>query len=182
MPPPASGLPSRCGERRRIARRACLTPIFEVGERPQRRSPHDPFGRTSPPTRPHRGGHPRSTIPNSPSRGSRRWSLKFGRWTVWAPRLVRSGSNSWASSTAITSQWRWSVASSRFLHDRSATPAPGGDALLLLARRRRPPCPTLASRWQPDGVGAASAVFFPGRFAWDEGSLARDRAGRPRDL
>ena len=29
--------------------------------------------------------------------------------------------------------------------------------------------PDPASRWQPDGVSAPSAVYFPGRFAWDEG-------------
>ena len=31
------------------------------------------------------------------------------------------------------------------------------------------PRPDPASRWQPDGVETPSGVFFPGRFAWDEG-------------
>ena len=40
-----------------------------------------------------------------------------------------------------------------------------------------PPLPDPASRWQPDGVLAPSAVYFPDRFPWDEGSwkgIARD--------
>ncbi len=32
------------------------------------------------------------------------------------------------------------------------------------------PLPDPASRWQPDGVGAPSAVFDPAGFAWDEGN------------
>ncbi len=40
-----------------------------------------------------------------------------------------------------------------------------------------PPLPDPASRWQPEGVLAASAVYFPERFAWNEGpwkGIARD--------
>jgi maltooligosyltrehalose trehalohydrolase len=32
-----------------------------------------------------------------------------------------------------------------------------------------PPRPDPCSRWQPDGIGGFSAVWFPERFAWDEG-------------
>ena len=51
------------------------------------------------------------------------------------------------------------------LHD--AVPEPG--QRYAYALDGGPPRPDPCSRWQPDGVHAPSAVWFPGRLRWDEG-------------
>jgi len=49
-------------------------------------------------------------------------------------------------------------------------PMPEAGARYAYALGGGEPLPDPASRWQPDGVGAPSAVFFPGRLTWDEGN------------
>ncbi len=48
------------------------------------------------------------------------------------------------------------------------TPVPASGARYGYRLDGGPVVPDPASRWQPDGVGRPSAVFFPDRFAWDE--------------
>ncbi len=48
-------------------------------------------------------------------------------------------------------------------------PLPGPAARYAYALDGGEALPDPASRWQPEGVAAPSAVVFPDRFAWDEG-------------
>jgi maltooligosyltrehalose trehalohydrolase len=50
------------------------------------------------------------------------------------------------------------------------TPMPSAGMRYAYALDGRDPLPDPGSRWQPDGVHEASAVFFTDQFVWDEGS------------
>ena len=52
------------------------------------------------------------------------------------------------------------------------TPLPAVGTRYAYSLDGGPPRPDPASRWQPEGVNAPSAVDFPERFAWDEGGWA----------
>ena len=86
-------------------------------------------------------------------------------WRVWAPQSKRVelvlGRGEGARRLAMADEPRGYFACTERMPDpgqRYAYALDGG-----------PPLPDPCSRWQPDGIDAPSAVWFPERFAWDEG-------------
>ncbi|MGE5757005.1 MAG: malto-oligosyltrehalose trehalohydrolase, partial [Planctomycetaceae bacterium] len=86
-------------------------------------------------------------------------------WRVWAPKaerveLVLGGDES-GRRLAMEAEPRG------YFARRAPLPEPG--RRYAYALDGGPPRPAPCSRWQPDGIGGSSAVWFPDRFAWDEG-------------
>lgn len=86
-------------------------------------------------------------------------------WRVWAPKaerveLVLGGDES-GRRLAMEAEPRG------YFARRAPLPEPG--RRYAYALDGGPPRPDPCSRWQPDGIGGSSAVWFPDRFAWDEG-------------
>ncbi len=87
------------------------------------------------------------------------------RWCVWAPKAERVelvlGTGSDATRHPMQLEGRG------FHALTSPLPEPGTRYAYSLDGGE--PLPDPVARWQPDGIGTKSAVFFPERFAWDEG-------------
>ena len=88
------------------------------------------------------------------------------RWSVWAPKADR------AELVLGIGDDRERLGMDRGDHGffGITTPRPSEGTRYSFALDGGAPLPDPCSRWQPDGVGEPSAVFFPGRFAWDEGN------------
>ncbi len=90
---------------------------------------------------------------------------RVARWRVWAPdarqvTLVRDP----ASRAA-----RYPMEPEPRGFHSVVTDLPETGARYAYALDDDPPRPDPCSRWQPDGINTPSAVWFPDRFAWDEG-------------
>lgn len=87
------------------------------------------------------------------------------RWRVWAIKAERVelviDPDGRAERVAMEPEGRG------YFSAVTALPAPG--TRYAYALDGGPPRPDPASRWQPDGVNAPSAVYDPARFVWDEG-------------
>jgi maltooligosyltrehalose trehalohydrolase len=90
------------------------------------------------------------------------------RWRVWTTRAGKVGlvldPSGRAERVAMRPEGRGYFA--------CETPLPAVGTRYAYSLDGGPPRPDPASRWQPDGVNAPSAVDFPERFAWDEGGWA----------
>jgi maltooligosyltrehalose trehalohydrolase len=83
------------------------------------------------------------------------------RFRVWAPRAKAVEQVLGSDRLAMEAEARGFFALDRPMPEvgaRYAYALDGGD-----------PRPDPASRWQPEGIDSPSAIFFPERFAWDEG-------------
>jgi maltooligosyltrehalose trehalohydrolase len=88
------------------------------------------------------------------------------RWTVWAPKARRV---ELVLGEGKTARRRALEPLPRGFHTATAEATKPGQRYAY-SLDGGPPLPDPASRWQPDGTGAPSAVFFPERFTWDDGS------------
>jgi maltooligosyltrehalose trehalohydrolase len=86
-------------------------------------------------------------------------------WRVWAPRAERVdlvlGMGDAARRAPMPAEGRGYFAC------RTSMPELG--SRYAFALDGGPPLPDPCSRWQPDGIDAPSAVWFPERWTWDEG-------------
>lgn len=91
------------------------------------------------------------------------------RWRVWAPKARRVELLLGAGEGAGTGARRLAMGpEERGYHAITAErPEPGRRYAYSLDGG--PPLPDPCSRWQPDGIGAPSAVWFPDQLTWDEG-------------
>jgi maltooligosyltrehalose trehalohydrolase len=96
------------------------------------------------------------------------------RWHVWAPKAERVelviglGPEARRLPMELEGRGFFGV----------TTPLPDPGTRYAYSLEGGVPQPDPGSLWQPDGVNAPSAVFFPERFAWDEGAwegIDRDR-------
>jgi maltooligosyltrehalose trehalohydrolase len=90
------------------------------------------------------------------------------RWRVWAPKArgveLVLGLGDSARRVAMEPDERG--------YHTVTTDRPEPGRRYAYALDGGPPLPDPCSRWQPDGTGAPSAVWFPEPFTWDEGGWA----------
>jgi maltooligosyltrehalose trehalohydrolase len=103
--------------------------------------------------------------PELPKAGLTDIDGKTSRWRVWAPKAERVdlvlGMDGDRTSHPMEREARG------FFGITTHKPAEG--TRYAFALDRSDPMPDPCSRHQPEGVGAPSAVFHPGRMTWDEG-------------
>jgi maltooligosyltrehalose trehalohydrolase len=90
---------------------------------------------------------------------------RTAQWRVWAPKAHRVelvlGLGDEARRLSMQGEPRGFFS--------CTTPLPEPGQRYAYALDDGPPLPDPCARWQPDGIDRPSAVWFPGRFAWDEG-------------
>jgi maltooligosyltrehalose trehalohydrolase len=112
--------------------------------------------------------------PDLPQAGLTPIDDQTSRWRIWAPKARQVelilGLGADAERLAMEPETRGFFG--------VTTPTPSEGTRYAYALDGRAPLPDPTSRWQPDGVHAASAVCYTDRFAWDEGGWnGMERAG-----